>query len=168
MYINLTQNKIILYAFYFWYALYTQTPFLTVKPINPPFYPFSDLFKPTLSKTWVAHYQRVFKIYCTYFAICIFVNGFNKMFKKRNICFLIAHGGIPPPSEALLLYLPPVRRKKSQNQPFLAILLFLPPHKCILPPRCPPQKKNCWCRHWEWPKIYNCVMLHCWVCQWLY
>ena len=68
-YINLTQNKIIIFAlmlmhnirthpFYFWYTLYTKTPFLTVKPINPPFYPFSDLFKPTLSKAWVAHYVR--------------------------------------------------------------------------------------------------------------
>ena len=44
------------HPFYFWYALYTQTPFLTVKHMNPPFYPFSDLFKPTLSKAWVAHY----------------------------------------------------------------------------------------------------------------
>ena len=44
------------HTFYFWYTLYTQTPFLTVKPINPPFYHFSDHFKPTLSKAWVAHY----------------------------------------------------------------------------------------------------------------
>ena len=70
-YINLNQNKIIISALmhntrthplYFWYTLYTQTPFLTVKPINPPFYPFSDLFKPTLSKTWVAHYALVLMI----------------------------------------------------------------------------------------------------------
>ena len=27
-----------------------------VEPINPPFYPFSDLFKPTLSEVWIAHY----------------------------------------------------------------------------------------------------------------
>ena len=66
-YINLTQSKIIIFAlmhnirthpFYFWYTLYTQTPFLTAKPINPPFYPFSDLFKPTLSEAWVAHYEQ--------------------------------------------------------------------------------------------------------------
>ena len=55
-YINLTQNKIIIFAlmlmhnirthpFYFWYTLYTQTPFFTVKPINPPFYPFFRSFQ---------------------------------------------------------------------------------------------------------------------------
>ena len=36
---------------------YTQAPFLTVKPINPPFYLFSDLFKPTLFKVWVDIYD---------------------------------------------------------------------------------------------------------------
>ena len=46
------------HPFWFWYTLYTQTPLLTVKPINPPFYHFSDLFKPTLSKAWVAHYGQ--------------------------------------------------------------------------------------------------------------
>ena len=37
----------------------TQTTFLTVKPIDPHFYTFSDLFKPTLSKAWVTHYDYV-------------------------------------------------------------------------------------------------------------
>ena len=77
-YINLIQNKIIIFAlmhnirthpFYSWYTLYTQTPFLTVKPINPPFYPFSDLFKLTLSKAWVAHYMMVF--------VCFFLSFYN-------------------------------------------------------------------------------------------
>ena len=72
-YINLTQNKIIIFAlmhniwthpFYFWYTLYTQTPFLTVKPINPPFYPLSKLFKPTLSKVWVAYYVKQEFFFC--------------------------------------------------------------------------------------------------------
>ena len=51
--INRTQNEIIIFAlmhnirthpFYFWYTLYTQTPFLTVKHINPPFYTFFQIF----------------------------------------------------------------------------------------------------------------------------
>ena len=50
------QNPPFFYYYYFWYTPYTQTPFSTAKPINPPFYPFSDLFKPTLSEGCTAHY----------------------------------------------------------------------------------------------------------------
>ena len=61
-YINLTQNKIIIFALMLMHNIRTplfifDTPFLTVKPTNPPFHPFFRSFQ-THPKVlaWVAHY----------------------------------------------------------------------------------------------------------------
>ena len=105
-YKNLTQNKIIILAlmhnirthpFYSWYTLYTPTPSLTVKPINPPFHPFPDLSKPTLSKAWVAHYATCLESFST-----IPCRYFSKWRLK-----IFWGGNHPPTFELWRLTLPP-------------------------------------------------------------